>query len=280
MATLPLEIKSEVINRPVINIYVNPIEDTELESQVIYGSNVKIIERKNDGWIRIETIDGVHGWIKASDVTANSSYENSEKLRPVKNLFAHVYRVTDTTPFPPLFTLPFGTLVKLEDTKDSGNRWVPIELISGEKAWIQRGDIEFFPKIKSMEEMLQFSKKFIGLPYTWGGTSSFGFDCSGFVQMLFKEMKVSLPRNSKDQALSPLLVTVEGKLQPGDLIFFGETKISHVGLYLGDDQFIHSGPKDIPTIKINDLKSYLQFSNTKIITIKRLLSNGSSTTYP
>jgi hypothetical protein len=59
-----------------------------------------------------------------------------------------------------------------------------------------------------LEETLAFSKNFIGLPYTWGGTSSYGVDCSGFVQMLFKEMGVLLPRNSRDQAKSPLLSPV------------------------------------------------------------------------
>ena len=95
--------------------------------------------------------------------------------------------------------------IKLIDVIDKGERWVPIELVTGEKAWIQRGDVDFTPRIKTLEETLAFSKKFIGLPYTWGGTSSYGFDCSGFVQMLFKEMGLLLPRNSRDQANSPLL---------------------------------------------------------------------------
>ena len=91
--------------------------------------------------------------------------------------------------------------------------------------------------MKTLEETLAFSKKFIGLPYTWGGTSSYGFDCSAFVQMLLREMGLLLPRNACDQAQSPLLVPVLGEeLQPGDLIFFGESRITHVGLYLGGDE--------------------------------------------
>ena len=185
----------ELINRPVVNIYLQPQEDTEIDSQAIYGSVVEVVDHIN-GWSKVRTADGVEGWTPSFQLIANPSYESSDHLRPVKSLFAHIYRVTDTTPYPPLFTIPYGSKVKLDETMDKGERWVSIELISGEKAWIQRGDIEFTPQFKTLEEMLSFSKKFLGLPYTWGGTSSYGFDCSGFVQMLFREMGFQLPRNS------------------------------------------------------------------------------------
>src|SRR5271156_1794605 len=116
-----------------------------------------------------------------------------------------------------------------------------MKLISGEKAWIQRGDVDFNPQYKTLEEMIAFSKKFIGLPYSWAGVSSYGFDCSGFVQMLFKEIGLFLPRNSRFQAQCSLFVPVaQEDLQPGDLVFFGQTRINHVGVYLGNDEFIHS----------------------------------------
>lgn len=183
----PPFLTGELINQPVVNIYYHPKEGTEINSQAIYGSVVKIIDHNND-WSKIRTIDGVEGWVLSYQLITNPSYESSDHLRPTKSLFAHIYRVTDTTPHPPLLTLPYGSMVKLDDTIDSGKRWVSIELLSGEKVWIQRGDIDFSPQFKTLEELLVFSKKFLGLPYTWGGTSSYGFDCSGFVQILFKEM--------------------------------------------------------------------------------------------
>lgn len=245
----------DLINRPVANIYLQRQEDTEVDSQAIYGSTVEIVDSVRD-WSKIRTVDGVEGWVLSSQLTENPAYESSDHLRPVKSLFAHIYRVADTTPFPPLLTIPYGSKVKLDQTVDTGERWVSMELPSGEKAWIQRGDIDFSAQCKTMEEVIAFSKKFLGLPYTWGGTSSYGFDCSGFVQMLFREMGLQLPRNSNDQARCSLFTSVaEEDLQPGDLLFFGKTRIAHVGLYIGNDEFIHSGVTEMPMVMISSLKS-------------------------
>ena len=257
-------LRGEVINQSVVNVYIQPQEDTEVDSQAIYGNGVVVIEENGNGWSRIRMPDGVEGWVKSSQVVRNDSFEQSSSLRPLKNLFAHIYRVTDTSPYPPLLTIPYGAKIKLVETIDRGERWVPIELVTGEEAWIQRGDVDFAPKRKTLEEILTFSKKFIALPYTWGGTSSYGFDCSGFVQMLFKEMGLLLPRNSRDQANSPLLIPVSrDDLLAGDLIFFGESRITHVGLYLGDDAVIYSGVRGAtPTVMIDYLQSTKYVYNT------------------
>lgn len=264
----PQFLVGELINRSVVNIYLDSQEDTEVDSQAIYGSVVDVIEEIADiknifrvqneqfYWSKIRMADGVEGWIPSSQLAKNSEYEKSDHLRPVKSLFAHVYRVTDTTPYPPLLTLPYGSKVKLDAVVDTGERWVSIELISGQKAWIQRGDIDFEPKVKTLEETIAFSKKFLGLPYTWGGTSSYGFDCSGFVQMLFREMGLQLPRNSRDQAECSLFTSIAKEdLQPGDLVFFGKTSITHVGMYIGNDEFIHSGVTELPMVMISNIKN-------------------------
>ncbi len=252
---IPEGLMAELICRPVVNVYIDPKEDTEIDSQALYGDVVEIVEQKS-GWSKITMVDGITGWVLSSQVISNPSYEKSRNLRPLKSLFAHIYRVKDTIPYPPLLTIPYGTKVKLDKTVDTGERWVSIELLSGEKAWIQRGDIDFAPKHKTLEEVLIFSKSFLGIPYTWGGRSSYGYDCSGFVQMLFREMGLHIPRNSGDQAKCGLFIPVEREdLQPGDLLFFGTKKITHVGIYLGNGQFIHSGVKERPMVMISSLET-------------------------
>lgn len=252
----PFLLQAAVVNVPVVNVYVKPLERSELNTQAIYGSSVEILEQ-NGGWCKIKMNDEEIGYVEKQNLLEHSDFEKSPLLRPVKNLFAHVYQVTDTTPYPPLLTLPFGALVKVLDPVDKGERWVAIELANGEKGWIQRGDIDFSPRKKSLEEILSFGKTFLGLPYTWGGTSSYGFDCSGFTQMLFKQMGVSLPRNSRNQSESDLLQPIEKQdMRPGDLVFFGESKITHVGLYLGNNEFLQAGVRDeAPLVRISNLQT-------------------------
>jgi len=261
-------VHGEVITQPVVNVYIQPVDDSEVDTQAIYGNSVVVVEENGSGWTKIRMPDNVEGWVKSSQVARSDSFEKSNLLRPLKNLFAHIYRVKDTTPFPPLLTIPYGAKIKLVDSIDNGERWVAVELVSGEKAWIQRGDVDFAPKLKTLEETLAFSKKFIGLPYTWGGTSSYGYDCSGFVQMLLKEMGLLLPRNSRDQANSELLTPVlREALLPGDLVFFGESRITHVGIYLGNDEVIYSGVRGgSPTVMID----HLQTTKYVFITARRI----------
>lgn len=246
---------AELINQPVVNIYLEPKEDTQVESQSIYGNAVEVLEERN-GWSKVRNVDGAEGWLLSSCLTSNASYENKSHLRPIKSFFANIYRVKDTTPYPPLLTIPYGAKIKLDEGIDKGERWVSVELISGESAWIQRGDVDFTPQFKTLEETISFSKKFLGLPYVWRGGSTYGFSCSGFVQMLFREMGFQLPGNSKLQAECDLFTFVaEEDLRPGDLVFFGKTDIIHVGLYLGDDAFIHSGITEVPTVLISNMKN-------------------------
>ncbi len=82
--------------------------------------------------------------------------------------------------------------------------------------------------------------RFIGVPYSFGGTTSSGFDCSGFVQHVFGMLGIRLPRTADAQYAAAH--GVGGHMLPGDLVFFQtyETGPSHVGIYVGDGEFIHA----------------------------------------
>jgi cell wall-associated NlpC family hydrolase len=121
---------------------------------------------------------------------------------------------------------------------------------------VQAGDIAFAARPLSIPEMIEFSKRFLGLPYTWGGTSSFGYDCSGFAQMLVRRRGVLMPRDAQPQADWSGVTPVERKdLKPGDLLYFGESakKITHSGVYLGDGKFIDATTWQTPMVRIDDL---------------------------
>lgn len=85
------------------------------------------------------------------------------------------------------------------------------------------------------------SMNYLGVPYVFGGTSPSGFDCSGYVRFVFAQAGISLPRTADAQYEVGYAVST-GELQPGDLVFFStyEAGPSHVGIYLGDGNFINA----------------------------------------
>lgn len=96
---------------------------------------------------------------------------------------------------------------------------------------------EGIPKVKG-KEIVSRAAKYKGVPYVFGGTTTKGFDCSGYVQYVFKDCKARLPRLADEQALQGIFVT-QKQLRPGDLVFFTTyaAGASHVGIYAGDGQF-------------------------------------------
>ncbi|HHK5576818.1 TPA: C40 family peptidase [Neisseria polysaccharea] len=108
----------------------------------------------------------------------------------------------------------------------------------------------------SADELIGNAMGLLGIAYRYGGTSvSTGFDCSGFMQHIFKRaMGINLPRTAAEQARMGAPVS-RSELQPGDMVFFrtlGGSRISHVGLYIGNDRFIHA-PRTGKNIEITSL---------------------------
>jgi hypothetical protein len=104
-------------------------------------------------------------------------------------------------------------------------------------------------------EIVETAEGFIGLPYQWGGASAEeGFDCSGLTMAVYQLNGLNLPRSSRDQYVIGAPVE-RAELAKGDLVFFatkGRAKVSHVGVYAGDDRFIHAPGKG-KTIRVDSL---------------------------
>ena len=98
--------------------------------------------------------------------------------------------------------------------------------------------------------LIATAKKYIGVKYVWGGTSPTGFDCSGFVQYVFKQHGITLNRTVVTQYQHGTAVS-RSNLQPGDLVFFQNTYttgLSHIGIYIGNGEFIHASSSQGVTI--------------------------------
>lgn len=230
------------INENVASMHAETDEISEVVSQAIYGTPIKVIEQQEQ-WAKIETPDSYQGWCKISQLKANFfPYPSSPIIARVNSIWTHIYYVSDTTPHPPVMTLPYGACIEVvSPMEDLNNRWIKVRMLDEKVFWAQSNDFTFNPDPISLDQMIEEAKKFIGLPYRWGGNSSFGFDCSGFVQTLFFQMGVQLPRDASLQIKSENVEEIGFQLlEKGDLVFFGESKVTHVGIYLGDGQFIHS----------------------------------------
>lgn len=90
-------------------------------------------------------------------------------------------------------------------------------------------------------EIVELAKKFMGVPYVWGGTTPSGFDCSGFLQYVFKQYGINIPRLADEQYLLGEPVKTS-QLSVGDLVFFSTylEGASHCGFYVGNGEFLHT----------------------------------------
>jgi peptidoglycan DL-endopeptidase CwlO len=109
------------------------------------------------------------------------------------------------------------------------------------------------PPSKSLaDKAISIAQQYLGVPYKWGGTDpQTGLDCSGFTQLVFGQLGISLPRTSAQQATVGTRVSSLAAAQPGDLVFFN-SPVSHVGIYLGDGKMIDA-PKAGDVVRIRDV---------------------------
>jgi cell wall-associated NlpC family hydrolase len=119
--------------------------------------------------------------------------------------------------------------------------------VSSDIAYVSYKKNHHYPKqnkfqlIKNIENK---AKSFLGVPYVWGATGPSKFDCSGFTQWVYRDAGINIPRVSRDQARVGQFISYNN-LQPGDMVFFDTKKkrtgrVSHVGIFLGNGDFIHA----------------------------------------
>ncbi|MDY0340017.1 MAG: NlpC/P60 family protein [Coriobacteriia bacterium] len=117
----------------------------------------------------------------------------------------------------------------------------------------------------SSGSVVDIAFQYVGVPYVWGGSTPAGFDCSGLVQYVYRQVGVSLPRTSQSQFHAGQHISADrvDLLQPGDLVFFGTNgdpnRVHHVGMYVGGGDYIHA-PYTGAYVRVNSLTSRIQYS--------------------
>lgn len=128
---------------------------------------------------------------------------------------------------------------------------------------------------RDKEELLEYAKYFKGGKYVWGGTTPKGFDCSGYVQFLYKKHNINLPRTAWSQSKKGIAIDKEN-LKKGDLLFFLTDKkrgipVTHVGIYIGNGDFIHAASKKKGII-ISPI--HTGYYSKKFVSAKRVLAKS------
>lgn len=246
-----------VVIATVANMYSSATENADVVSQAILGSNVVVLEKRHK-WAKVRTNDQYTGWVPLQDLRKSSApYGTPGHTVQVESLFANLYRETDVTEHQPVITAPFeAQLEAIDDAPGNTERWLEVRLPDGRIAWIQRGDVVRDPKPLTIEQSIELAKRFLGIPYLWGGRSSYGYDCSGFTQMLVRSRGIIMPRDADLQAAWNGVENVDRKdLRAGDLLFFGASadEITHTGMYIGGGEFIHDTTNSHPMVQISRL---------------------------
>ena len=263
-----------VVVVPVANMYSGASDKSDVVSQAMYGDNVTLVTAHGE-WCRIQTSDHYKGWTSSRYlrlIQSGAGYATSGPTVQIESLFANVYSEPDVTRHKPLLTIPFesrlevmpegekpqkqGKDEKTQAKKQTHEAWVEVRLPDKRAAWVRLGDVVSDPKPLTIPESIELAKRFLGLPYLWGGRSSFGFDCSGFTQMLVRARGINMPRDADQQAAWKGVVAVAREdLQPGDLLFFGSSVrgITHTGMYIGDGEFINATTHEHPIVQIDRL---------------------------
>ncbi|HSC74012.1 MAG TPA: C40 family peptidase [Gaiellaceae bacterium] len=99
---------------------------------------------------------------------------------------------------------------------------------------------------------MRAARMFLGVRYLWGGTSAFGFDCSGLIELAFRTAGFVIPRDADAQAHGGHTVS-RTEIRPGDLLFFGRSHVHHVTLYIGDGRMIEA-PNSASTVRISPVR--------------------------
>ena len=231
-----------------------PKDQAEIVSQLLFGDEVRILERSNN-WLKVQQLyDAYEGYI------------DFKQLQPLED--ADLHNGTEFKFLAP--ASPMNSLV-LED----GSR---IYLAAGSnlpgyeagycrlKDQVLKVDFEPLqvPEVPSTTALIKDALFFRHAPYLWGGKTLAGIDCSGFVQTVFKMAGIKLQRDASQQALQGQTVHFLPEVVPGDVAFFDneEGRIIHVGILLNNKEIIHASgqvrvdPIDDQGIYNKELKRY------------------------
>lgn len=251
--------KKGLIKKNIVELYKSPSKNSKLVTEAVLGNECKILKSKNNFFkVAIKEQSNYKGWLKKQDIDL---FFNVSEKNSFKNITQKKWTILHNKN--KKLKLSAGTSYKILKTQKNK---IYIKLKNGTTGWIKNNLKS--DKLTIRSKIIKTAKNFLGVPYKWGGTSSTGMDCSGFIYTVFNINDIKLPRDAKPQFKKTRKIS-KHNLKKGDLVFFQTYKVgpSNVGIYIGNNKFIHASSKKGITIS-NLSQNYFKkryFGATRII---------------
>ena len=225
----------------------------EVLTKLDNGVQVEVLSTVDSGWYQI-SYEEITGYVSGEYLTVDEAEAASlpqERAPVYVRITADSLNIRSApgTDQEKVGKLSAGRIVEtLEELEDG---WYRIEegYISAE--FTEVVDPSELVQSSKGQEIVNYAMQFLGYPYVYGGSSPRGFDCSGFTSYIYKQFGYSLKRSASDQLDNGTSVS-RSELQPGDLVMFkkgsSSRRASHVGIYIGNNQFIHSSTSRVGVI--------------------------------
>ncbi len=228
----------------VVNIYREASANSERVSQALLGEPVMVISRQGS-WVEVRLPDqfDYRGWLQDSALQA-IPVKDWLNLQIVAVPSAEVWTLPKSNASL-VEVLSLGMVVASEVLKEDKN-FTLVKLVNGRKGYVLSKNLLPYSQNNaagvSSDRILETARQLLGQPYLWGGMTTKGVDCSGFVHTVFKVHSIHLHRDADLQYFYDGISVKPEDLQPGDLVFFETYKSgpSHIGIYVGDRKFIQA----------------------------------------
>jgi gamma-D-glutamyl-L-lysine dipeptidyl-peptidase len=274
-----------LVNVSVCNIRFISSYDAEMVSQALMGTPVRILKKEN-GWLLIQTPDMYLGWVD-SDAIAAKSVLDYDKWKSSSRLFytaktGDIY--SDRSMVKVISDIVAGCILEMAGNQ---NRGYEVKLPDNREGYIPAEKAVLLDQLTveaylNPKNLVSTAESFMGIPYLWGGTSSKGFDCSGFIKTIYFLNGIILARDASQQFQNGMRLrrgSFPDSLKKGDLLFFGTSsrgrpRVTHVGMYIGDSEFIHCSGM----VKVNSLDStrinFSRFRRDSYLGVRRIIGAG------
>lgn len=284
------------LNGAKLNIRKGASTSYDIIGKLKEGDTVDILEKTNNNWYKIKVANST-GYVYGNYIRESNGVSAPQTNGIVSIESSNVGKIATVTAsslnvrsgygvsYSVVSKVSRGSNVQIVEVYSNG--WSKVKLNTGIVGYVDASYLNDYRtgslnssvtdsnntqtnQSNKVSEVINLAKSKLGCPYVWGAEGPNSFDCSGFTYYVYKNAAgITLPRTSSAQASAGRAIS-KSQLQPGDLVFFNTSGsgISHVGLYIGNNEMIHS-PSSGKTVSITKINS--SYYSSRFVTARRII---------